>query len=140
MVIANGDNVGIGTTAPGRKLFVNGDAGGTGAWNNDSDERLKKNIITIPNVLEKVLQLRGVQFEWKDTTNHPLGAQIGFLAQESLDIIPEVITKQNEYYGMQYAPITAILTEAVKEQQEMIEELMVKNEELRARIELLEQK
>jgi len=108
-------NVGIGTTNPGRKLFVNGDAGGNTSWFNDSDVRLKKDIITIENALDKVEKLRGVQFEWKDITNHPEGKQIGFIAQEAKAILPEVVSKKGENLSMQYAPITALLVEAVKE-------------------------
>lgn len=96
-------------------MFVAGDAGGNGPWFNDSDVRLKKNIHTIENPLDKVSKLRGVNFEWKYTKNHEDGKQIGFIAQESLEIIPEVVSKKDEYYSMQYAPITALLVEAVKE-------------------------
>ncbi len=118
-------NVGIETETPNRTLTVNGDAGGTTAWSNDSDERLKKNVTTIENALEKVQKLRGVSFEWKETENHPEGKQLGFIAQESTGIVPEVIDKKGEYYSMQYAPLTALLVEAVKE-------LKAENEALKA--------
>lgn len=108
-------NVGIGTTDPSRKLSVNGDAGGNGPWNNDSDERLKTNITTITNALEKILALRGVQFEWKETVNHDEGVRIGFIGQETKEVLPEVVTVRNGYYSMQYAPITAVLVEGIKE-------------------------
>lgn len=111
----NGDgNVGIGTTTPNRKLTVNGEAGGKSAWFNDSDALLKKNISTITDALDKVMKLRGVSFEWKDSENYPEGKQIGFIAQEAEDVVPEVISKEGEFYSMQYAPLTALLVEAVK--------------------------
>lgn len=125
LVLKVGGNVGVGTTNPDRKLTVNGDAGGATAWYNDSDERLKKNVSDIENALKKVRSLRGVQFEWKDTENHPEGRQIGFIAQEAIDIVPEVIDKKGEFYSMQYAPLTALLVEAVKE-------LKAENEALKA--------
>lgn len=115
-----------------RTFFSNGEAGGTTAWNNDSDRRLKKNINTIPSALEKVQKLRGVNFEWKDIENHSKGVKMGFIAQEANEIIPEVVSKSGEYYSMQYAPITALLVEAVKEQ-----EIRFKTQE--SRIEELEQ-
>jgi hypothetical protein len=124
--------VGIGTSTPTRKLFVNGDAGGTSAWNNDSDERLKKNIMPIKRALEKVTGLQGVQFEWRDTTNHEEGIRIGFIAQQVKDVLPEVVDKKGEYYSMQYAPITALLVEAIKE-------MKAENDALKARISALEQ-
>ncbi len=73
--------------------------------------------------MDKVQQLRGVNFEWKDTTVHFTGNQIGFIAQEAKVIIPEVVSQVGEYYSMQYAPITALLTQAIKEQQVQIKEL-----------------
>ena len=122
--------VGINTKDLTRTFYVNGDAGGTTAWYNDSDERLKKNITTIEEPLEKVQKLRGVQFEWKNTENHPEGRQLGFIAQEAVDVIPEVVEKKGEYYSMQYAPVTALLVEAIKE-------LKAENEVLKAETEVL---
>ena len=121
----NGGNVGIGTTTPSRKLFVNGDAGGTTGWFNDSDARLKKNVVTINNALERVGELRGVQFEWKDTVSYPEGKQIGFVAQEARNVIPEEVSKKGKHMSMQYGPITALLVEAVKE-------LKVENDTIKA--------
>ena len=128
--------IGIGTTSPSRKLYVNGSAGGTEDWNASSDIRLKKNIRIIPNALEKVNNLRGVNFEWKDTENHSKGVKMGFIAQEAKEIIPEVVSKSGEYYSMQYASITALLVEAVKEQNK---EFRTQNAELKKRVEQLEE-
>ena len=128
--------IGIGTTSPSRKLYVNGDAGGTGVWHNDSDRRLKRNIETIPSALDKVNKLRGVNFEWIDTENHSSGVKMGFIAQEAKEIIPEVVSKNGEYYSMQYASITALLVEAVKEQNK---EFRTQNAELKKRVEQLEE-
>ncbi|MBN1781151.1 tail fiber domain-containing protein [bacterium] len=111
-----------------RTFFVNGSAGGTGDWYNDSDARLKKNVRTIPDALEKVLRLRGVNFEWQDTENREAGMKMGFIAQEAESIIPEVISNNNDCYSMQYASITALLIEAVKEQQNLISELKKENQ------------
>jgi hypothetical protein len=115
--------VGIGTDNPTRRLFVNGDAGGNTEWYHDSDERLKKNIKTIPDALDKVKKLRGVNFEWRDARTHAEGLQMGFIAQEVKNVIPEVTDKKREYYSMQYASITALLVEAIKEQQLTIDRL-----------------
>ncbi len=105
-----------------RTFFSNGNAGGTAAWFNDSDVRLKKDITTISSPLQKVLALRGVNYNWIDTINHAKGLQMGFIAQEAQKIIPEVVDTTGKYYSMQYAPVTALLVEAVKEQQQIIEE------------------
>lgn len=123
MTVENNGDVGVNTASPSRKFFVNGDAGGTGAWNNDSDIRMKKNIETIPGALEKVLKLRGVNFEWTDAENHEPGTRMGFIAQEAEGVIPEVVSVRNDRYAMQYGPITALLVEAVKELQKEVEAL-----------------
>ncbi len=114
-----------------RTFFSNGEAGGTTAWFNDSDIRLKKNISTISSSLDKVLHLRGVNYEWKETENHAEGLQMGFIAQEVIEVIPEVVDFSGDNYSMQYAPITAVLVEAVKEQQKMIADQQKQIDELK---------
>ena len=69
------------------------------------------------------MKLRGVNFEWNETKNHEEGLQMGFIAQEAIEVIPEVVDKKGEYYSMEYAPINALLVEAIKEQQKQIEDL-----------------
>ncbi|MCB9211415.1 MAG: tail fiber domain-containing protein [Ignavibacteriales bacterium] len=119
-------------------LYVNGDAGGSNPWNNLSDMRLKKEIVPIPNALEKVKDLRGVNFKWKDPEKLAEGNQIGFIAQEVVDVVPEVVDTSDEYYSMQYAPLTALLVEAVKEQQLIIDELKNQNSQLEKRLNKIE--
>ncbi len=118
-----GGSVGIGTTTPSTTLFVEGTAGGSSAWVNYSDERLKTNIITIENALSKVLSLRGVNYEWKNPENDFPGVKIGLIAQEVKEIVPEVVNEIGGVYGIQYAPLAALLVEAVKDQQAQIDAL-----------------
>ncbi len=129
----------------GFDLYVDGTAGGDYSWNNLSDLRLKTNIVTIPSALSKVMKLRGVNFSWKDTESPEKGTRMGFIAQEVEPIVPEVVNKDGDLYSMQYAPMTALLVEAIKEQQAKIDELTkkqkqseVKIEELTTRIQRLE--
>jgi len=109
-----------------RTFFVNGSAGGTGDWYNDSDARLKKNVHTIPHALDKVLRLRGVNFEWRDQERREAGMRMGFIAQEAEHVVPETVSCHEDHYAMQYASITALLVEAIKEQQVQIEMLKAK--------------
>ncbi len=133
-VVINGNG---GSGSATLTFFVNGAAGGTTAWQTNSDARLKKNIRTIPGALDKVLQLRGVSFEWKDPQHHSRGPRIGFLAQEAEKVVPEVVDRQGPYLSMQYAPLTALLVEAIKQQQKDIEELKKEIAALRAQYETL---
>ena len=112
-----------------RTFFVNGDIGATSAFNNDSDRRLKTNIQTIPNALNKILEMRGVTYQWKD--GRETGNRMGFIAQEVEPILPEVVDNKNDHYTMQYAPITAVLVEAMKE-------LKSENDQLKQKVESLE--
>jgi len=123
-----------GRTTNDYTFYVNGTASGTSPWGNTSDLRLKKDVQTISNALERVISLRGVNFKWKDEHQFEEGLQMGFIAQEAEKIIPEVVRKNNDSYSIQYAPITAILVEAVKEQQNQIEDLKLENEMLKEKL------
>ena len=104
-----------------RNFYVDGTAGGDGVWNNDSDSTLKKDIKTIDNALSKVMNLRGVTFKWKD--NREPGNQIGFLAQEVNNVLPEIVDGEEGYMSMKTASVTAVLVNAVQEQQQQINDL-----------------
>ncbi|UOF01336.1 tail fiber domain-containing protein [Bdellovibrio reynosensis] len=105
--------VGINTTAPSEALEVNGNVKAT-AYLYTSDARLKKEIITLPDALEKVLKLRGVNFVWKNTNEKT----VGFIAQEVEAVYPELVKTdaKSGYKAVQYGNITAILIEALKEE------------------------
>ena len=133
-VVINGNDT---DNSNNRTLFVNGSIGATSAFNNDSDRRLKTDIQTIPNALNKVLEMRGVTYQWKD--GRETGDRMGFIAQEVEPILPEVVDNKNDHYTMQYAPITAVLIEAVKEQQSQIEELKSENEQLKIQLKKINQ-
>ena len=85
-----------------------------------SDARVKENIETIDNALDKVTQLRGVEYT-------RIGAEersIGVIAQEVQEVLPEVVREgQDGMLSVAYGNITGVLIEAIKEQQKQIEEL-----------------
>ncbi|MCW9041436.1 MAG: tail fiber domain-containing protein, partial [Flavobacteriales bacterium] len=144
-------------TATGWALFSNGWAGGTTAWQNVSDQRLKKNIVTIDGALGKVMQLRGVEYNFDNSNFSGLGLdtetkQIGFVAQEVEKIFPYIVREANLYStsgemdngmsreqnvhkvkSLSYTLLVPVLVEAIKEQQTIIEQL-------EKRIEALENK
>jgi hypothetical protein len=120
-----------------RTFFVNGEAGGKYAWYEDSDSKLKHDIATIPDALHKVLELRGVNFLWNEPAKGMSGLQMGFIGQEVVDIVPEVVSVSNDHYSMQYAPITALLVEGMKEQQKQIESAKKENLQLKSELDEL---
>ena len=81
-----------------------------------SDERLKTDIQTIDNALDKVTQLRGVSFTKDDERS------IGVIAQEVEKVLPEVVF-DGEYKSVAYGNIVGVLIEAIKEQQQQIDDL-----------------
>lgn len=92
-----------------------------------SDIRYKKEIHPIDGSLEKVLDLRGVTYEWDRNKVHGAGfkegRQIGLIAQEVEKVLPELVhTDSNGYKSLSYDKLGPVLIEAVKEQQKEIEE------------------
>ncbi|HOG19939.1 MAG TPA: tail fiber domain-containing protein, partial [Salinivirgaceae bacterium] len=132
------------TNANDFNFYVYGSAGGSYAWNTTSDKRLKTNIKPLQGALQSVLKLQGVTFNWKDETDYRPGQNIGFIAQDVKEIFPEIVSgggkdeEGNEiYYSIEYATLTPVLVEAIKEQQKIINELI---EELKAVKEQLKNK
>lgn len=107
----------------GKNFFVNGSSGGTSAFAVVSDMRLKENILEIDNALSKVMKMRGVYFNWKPDAGDPSVRNMGFLAQEVLKVAPEVVDTKGSVYSVQYSLLTALLVEAIKDQQSEIESL-----------------
>jgi hypothetical protein len=90
----------------------------------NSDAKLKTNVKTIENALDKVLSLRGVEYDRIDTGDH----QIGLIAQEVEKIIPQVVYPKQpapdyEIKSVSYQNIVGLLIEAIKEQDKRILEL-----------------
>jgi type VI protein secretion system component Hcp len=139
--------LGIGFPSPGFKLAVDGDVCVTGTYLSCSDIRYKKNITEIENGLDLISRIRGVRFDWnteefsdKQFSND---RQVGLIAQEVEEVIPEVVTKDdNGYYAVDYARLAPILIEAVKEQQakiRILEQKIEENDQLRTEIEKLKE-
>jgi len=105
-------------------------SGGTATASGDivaySDARVKANIKPIDSSLEKVLKLTGVTYNRTDVEDK--SSKIGFIAQEVEKVLPEVVTydEKIDRYGVSYGNVTALLVEAIKEQQKQIDELKAK--------------
>jgi hypothetical protein len=91
-----------------------------------SDKNLKTNIIPIENAIDKVLSLEGVEFDFisSNDTGYLGVHQIGLIAQDVSKVIPEVVSKNNDgTLGLSYQHLVPLLIEAMKEQQEQINDL-----------------
>lgn len=107
-----------------------------------SDMRLKTHITRLHGSLEKVMKLRGVRYNWKSDPDGDL--RIGFIAQEVRDVVPEVVYTNpvDGFLGLNYAELTAVLAEAMQEQQLLINALQKRTDEvasLKQRVQELEQ-
>lgn len=112
------DNLNIKTigAGPGTSIAVDG----TGhVVFTTSDIRLKENVSTLTNALDKIKSLRGVKFQLKDRIAGGDEFRLGFIAQEVNEIIPELTfinkTTPELYMGVHYDNITALLVEGIKE-------------------------
>jgi len=115
-----------------------------------SDARLKKDVITIDNAINKIKQLRGVTYTWNDEKVNIIKERagtkdIGLIAQEVEAIEPLLITEyqtqlntpsndpdkakdftpemSETYKTIKYEKLVALLVEGMKEQQQQIEDL-----------------
>ena len=98
---------------------------------NVSDERLKENVTDLTGSLDKIKQLRGVNFTWKDS-NRGVGNNIGFIAQEVEPIIPEIVEDgglpdnqdgEAPMKTVSYEHLVPHLVEAIKELEARVKEL-----------------
>ena len=110
--------VGVGTTVPSTTLQVSGTITCVDV-NSTSDINLKENIHQIKDPLDKVMQINGVGFRWKDTKENA----IGVIAQDIEEILPELVHQSDHIKTVNYNGLIGVLIEAIKEQQRQIEEL-----------------
>ncbi len=89
-----------------------------------SDKNLKKNIKVIDSALEKVNQISGVEFEWdQEKQNNHEGLDIGVIAQEIEQVLPEIVTTRDDgYKAVRYEKIIPLLIQAIKELNTKIEQ------------------
>ena len=95
-----------------------------------SDIRLKENIKVIPNAIDKIKSIRGVEFDWTDEHLESRGGvdgyfakkhDVGVIAQEVEKVLPEVVGERKDgTLAVEYQKMVALLIEGMKEQQEQI--------------------
>lgn len=106
----------------------NGVAGGiahtsasTVAYNVTSDQRLKENIVSSPDALNKLNELNVRSYDWIEDKFH---VDYGFIAQEIYQIFPEAVCKGDDatqitdiksIWGVEYGRLTPMLVKAIQE-------------------------
>ena len=95
------------------------------AFYSTSDQSLKENISIIDNPIEKINQIQGIEFDWKENESlHNTGHDVGVIAQQVEQVIPEaVLTRKNGIKSVEYHKIIPLLIECIHNQEQRIKEL-----------------
>ena len=105
-------------------LKGNGNATLSGTLTQLSDSRLKTSITPLKNSLSKVLQLNGYTYRWKDNARDT-SVQIGVMAQEVQKLFPQLVSEDKDgLLSVNYNGLIPVLINALKEQQQQIDELL----------------
>lgn len=130
-------SVGIGTETLTHTLTIAGDIGMTGTVYGISDRRVKKDFLPIDNALDQIEKLNPVSYHFKTDENPTMKLsdkrQMGLIAQEVLEIFPELVSvpeSPDEMLSLNYTELIPVLVKSVQELNEQLEE---KDEEIKAR-------
>jgi|WetSurMetagenome_2_1015567.scaffolds.fasta_scaffold00001_316 hypothetical protein len=146
----------FGTTAGGTgryAVYASGDMAYTGGIYDLSDKNFKKDIEPITGALDKILKINGISYKFKSENelpvtskalfgndgentpslyNLPEGKQLGVIAQDVENVLPELVkTNPDGYKMVDYVKIVPVLVEAIREQQKMIDQLRTEIEALK---------
>ena len=125
-----GGNIAATSTSTGTLVIsggvgINGDMYVNNTYNM-SDARLKKNVVTIDNALDRVCKMRGCTFEWNERMvgyeNVPC---VGVIAQEIRDTAPLCVSHnpESDLYAVEYTKLVPFLIESVKSLKRQCDEL-----------------
>jgi len=112
-------SLGIGVSTMSEKLHVSGNILATGTITPNSDIAFKKDIKPLTNALNKVTQLLGINFTYKNNNEKSMG----LLAQDVEKVFPELIRGEQGNKSLNYMGLTGALIEAIKELSAKVEAL-----------------
>lgn len=130
-------------------VYCNGSGGYTGTWTLISDQKFKRDIVTVNDALGLIIQLNPVSYQLKKDDypmmNFPEFRQYGFVAQELEKVIPLLVENGThpgankdediKLKSVNYIGMIPILTKAIQEQQQVIDDQKKQLEKMRAQIE-----
>jgi hypothetical protein len=142
MIIGNRSAGGPRRVSVWDRLEVNGDLNvtgnafkpGGGFWTTTSDKELKKDIGPIEGALEKLLQLRGVSFAWREpeTQNATSDRYMGMVAQEVEKVFPQWVKEvPSGHKGLNIVGFEALIVEALRQLNAKCEKLEAEMAQLR---------
>jgi trimeric autotransporter adhesin len=155
VILGNGANVGIGTTAPAYLLAVNGDAAktGGGVWQNISDMNLKQDIEEFTDGLDVLLQFQPKRYKYNGTYQlSPERTYVGVVAQDVAEVAPYMVNTvtltdtatgdSNDFLSYDGTALTYIIVNAFKELEQRVsahDQLAEQVEQLNQQVTLLQQ-
>jgi len=122
------------------RAFADGDLFGTGGIITSSDISLKTDIDYMTSSLAKILSLKPITFKWKEHLKLNPRMNRGFIAQDLIEIYPDLVTERDDILSVNYTGLISELVMSTKEQHAIIEEKQTKIEELEARLKAIEDK
>ncbi|MFQ5572482.1 MAG: tail fiber domain-containing protein, partial [Rhodothermales bacterium] len=129
LVVGNGSSTA--NRANAFTLLKNGNLTIAGTLTQNSDRRLKTDIHPLSDALSAIMRLQPVRYRFRAGTNRPQGVQIGLIAQEVQAVFPELVREEADgYLSLSYANLSAVLVQALKEQQAQIDTLQERLERL----------
>ncbi|MBP8041221.1 MAG: tail fiber domain-containing protein [Bacteroidales bacterium] len=149
---------GMETSYLGWAGYFDGDVFTSGSYY-PSDKKIKKNIKTIADPINKLLSIRGIEYDMRVDEfpgySFDKRHKYGVVAQELEEVFPDMVAEKSIFTTnctkgntkpvesmriktVNYSELIPVLIEAVKAQQGIIEELKKKNEDLEKRIRNLE--
>jgi len=118
-------SLGIGMVASGTAGRI--DASGDIVAYSTSDINFKENIVPIKNALDKVENISGNEYSWKNEFEYIHGFKgndVGVIAQEIQKVLPEAVReRENGYLGVNYEKIIPLLIQSIKELSAKVKEL-----------------
>ena len=138
---------GFGGVNPNFGIHLPNNAGNIGTvrafeFSEISDSRIKSDVSDIEYGLDTILSLKPSSYYRHNSSNddnklniHEEGKRdIGLIAQDVEKIIPEIVNvpknKESELYGLDYSKITTVLIKAIQDQQDIIEGLKSRIDDL----------
>jgi Chaperone of endosialidase len=121
---------------------IGGGSFGLDGMYTSSDRRLKRDIVALPALLDKIMALKPISYYY----NTPAAdkASLGFVAQDVQQLFPELIGQRKidgddeAYLSVNYAGFGVLAIKAVQEQQEQLRRLQAENAALRQRLDNVE--
>ncbi len=113
-----------------------------GAWSTTSDARTKSDIAAVPTgqLLDAALKLRPVTFYFnaeKLNGQVPPQPHLGLIAQEVLQVVPDLVSQGDGLLTMNYAGLSVVALGAVQEQQKLISDLRLRADTLQGEVKVL---